>query len=471
MATKAVHWHEGMFLRPHHYQAAYRNLGDVTHLHQKWNVHYNWGLRSVEIDPDALTNFRFVVDKLQARLRDGTVVSIPEDGELEPLSLRKAFTQGNRFVVSLAIPVLALGQVNATANPERPARYLIDTVPLEDENTGTNPKPIQVRRLNLKLVTSLQEPPGHELLPVARLEKSNRAEAAPQVDAGFIPPLLACDGWPPLQVDVLQALYDRITKKTDLLTRHVLAQGLTFDSGTQGAPLLIQQLRELNEALSVLHVIAFTPGVHPVQAFLELSRVAGQLAIFGDRRRLAELPHYDHDDLARCFFSVKRAVDLLLDTIDEPAFDERAFVGAGYRIQVALEGPWLEAGRQIFIAVQSPLPEADCVRLLTESGQLDMKVAASARVEEVFRGAAEGLHFAHAAVPPRVLPRLQGRVYFQVNRGSQESEWEHVHKTLSLAVRVNEKLLVGNIQGQRVFTVKFGGKTVPLEFILYVTGS
>src|SRR5262249_40660566 len=106
MNPRSVHWHEGMFLRPHHFQAAQRHWFHRAHLDEKWDHHYGsrpprrphpsqaaqrpgsrrphpdekwdhhygWGRPSVEIAPAALANKRFVVRSLRARLRDGTLV-------------------------------------------------------------------------------------------------------------------------------------------------------------------------------------------------------------------------------------------------------------------------------------------------------------------------------------------------------------------------------------------------------------
>jgi hypothetical protein len=63
-----------MFLRPHHFQAAGRNFADVVRQQIQWDNHYSWGLRSIDIDNDALRNYRFVIHRLRARLRDGTVI-------------------------------------------------------------------------------------------------------------------------------------------------------------------------------------------------------------------------------------------------------------------------------------------------------------------------------------------------------------------------------------------------------------
>ena len=469
MTNRAVHWHEGMFLRPHHLNASQQHWAQVVAQNAKWDLQYNWGLRSIELDLDALANYRLVIRSLQARLRDGTLISIPEDGVPPAVDLKGAFEKGNLVTVSLALPLLNPGKGNV-ASPGVPAegvRYLLDTQQQIDLNTGVNPQPIKVRLPNLKLLLSSQDNTGYETLPVARVAKSPRAEATPELDLSYIPPVLSCDAWPPL-LGLIQTVYDRTGKKIELLSNQIVSRGITFDSQAQGDPLLFEQLRELNQVYPVLATLAFAQGVHPLPLYTELCRLVGQLAIFGATRRPPELPRYDHDDLARCFYRVKQELDTLLNIMVEPAYKERPFVGAGMRMQVSPEPVWLESVWQMFIGVQSPLDVEDCIRMLTRPGELDMKVGSSDRVDTIFRMGQAGLRFTYCQHPPRALPAAPGLIYFQVNRESQETEWTHVHKSLTLAIRLNENLIVGNIQGQRVLTIKTGGQTTTLQFTLYV---
>jgi type VI secretion system protein ImpJ len=60
--------------------------------------------------------------------------------------------------------------------------------------------------------------------------------------------------------------------------------------------------------------------------------------------------------------------------------------------------------------------------------------------------------------------------YFQVNRDSQQEEWQFVQKSLTLAIRLNERRVDGNIQGQRILKVNTGTQTTTLQFTLYVVG-
>src|SRR5262245_6920776 len=116
MTTRAVHWHEGMFIRPQHFQAAQRHWAHLADRGSRFDVHYNWGLRALDLDLEALGNSRAVVRSLRARLRDGTLVSVPEDGLLPALDLKPAFERESAVTLYLAVPVLHLGRANVGGN-------------------------------------------------------------------------------------------------------------------------------------------------------------------------------------------------------------------------------------------------------------------------------------------------------------------------------------------------------------------
>jgi type VI secretion system protein ImpJ len=456
-----------MFLRPHHFQAAHRHGFQLANASEKWDHHYNWGLRSVELDHDALANHRLVVRALRARLRDGTLVSVPEDGTLPALDLRPVFERERALTAYLAVPVLRVGRANVSGNGRSEGgRFLLDTQEFEDENTGVNPQPVQVRLLNLHLLTSGQDQSGYEVLPIARVEKSARADAAPQLDLTYIPPVLACDGWKPLAAGVLQAVYDRVGRL--MRDKAQASQGISFDTQAHGDAVLLARLRVYNEAYALLRVLAFAEGVHPLPAYLELCRLVGQLAIFGETGVTPDLPAYDHDDLGGCFYRVKAYLDDLLDRDQPPKYVPRPFTGAGLRMQVALEPAWLESAYQMFVGVQGPLKPQECVELLTRPGQLDMKIGSTERVDEIYRRGQAGLRFTPTDRPPRALPTPPGLTYFQVDRQSQLDEWQNVRKALGLAIRLNENRIAGTIDGQQTVTIRHGGQTTPLQFTLYV---
>ena len=468
----AIHWHEGMFLRPQHFQAAERHLSQQVERAHKWDLHHNWGVRSIDINEDALSSYRFELRSLRGRLHDGTLVDLAQDANKLFLDLKAAILERNEgnVTVYLAVPVLNLGRANVSHNGAADtSRYSTDNQDLEDENTGLNPQPVQVRRLNLKLLLSVQDMTGYVTLPLAKLKRADIAEGVPQLDKTYIPPLLACDAWRPLYTEILDNIMGRLNQKLELLSNQIVSRGVTFDSVAQGDRLLFEQVRILNEGVAVCRMLTSAQGVHPFAMYLELCRLVGNLAILGPQRRTPELPEYNHDDLGNCFYTVKKYIDEYLGIIVEPEYKERPFTGAGLRMEVTgIDSQWLEAIWAMFVGVESPLPAEECRMLLTRAGRLDMKLGSSERVDEIFRRGEAGLRFAYTATPPRALPRKPGLIYFQIDRDSQKQDWDFVQRTLSIAIRLNERLIVGNMQGQRKLTINTGTQTTSMEFTLFV---
>jgi type VI secretion system protein ImpJ len=470
MAERAVHWHEGMFLRPHQLQAASRHAAHQLFLTSAWDHTYYWGLRSFDLERDALANHRFVVNRLRLRLRDGTLIHVPDDALLPALDLKPHMEREGVLTISLAVPLVALTRANvAAAQADGPGgRYLVDTVALEDENTGVNPQQVQLRRLNLKLLTSSQDSAGYATLPLARIEKSGGADATPQLHMAYIPPLLACDAWAPLHKGILQSTYDLLGRKIEQLSDQVVTRGIAIESQAAGDARIVGQLRVMNEIYSLLHVIAFAEGIHPLTAYYELCRAVGQLCIFGSPPRPPQLPSYDHDNLGYCFFQLKKHLDAYIEGVKPPDYEVVPFEGIGKRMQVTLQPRWLLGQWQMFVGVKSSLAIDEVNSLLTK-GQLDMKIGSSEKVERIFQMGLQGLKFGHKPEPevPRALPRTAGLIYYQVSRDSEE--WANVGQSLTLAIRLNEHRIAGDIQGQRTLTIRrANGQPTSMDFALYV---
>lgn len=479
MTARSIYWHDGMFMWPHHMQLEERFHGQKIHVGQKWNVHYDWGLRRIAWDEADLKNHRLVVSSLEARMRDGTLVKTPDDGALPAIDLKDAFAGRDHLTVFLALPqwnphqpnIPTVGEVTPDGTKPRDTRYLVEEQPLEDENTGDEPQSIGVRRLNLKWMTEADDPAGYDLLPVLRLMRPPGADAPPALDRTYIPPLLACDGWRVLQDDILQLLYHRLGSRADSLAQQALTRNITFDTRNPGDNEILGQLAVLNEGYALLNTLAFAEGVHPLPAYTELCRLVGQLAIYQPARKAPELPRYDHDDLGGCFYRVMQHLEG--HDLTRASYEERPFIGEGLRIQVGLEASWLEEVWQMFVGVQSSLSQEEVIRLFTRAGQLDMKIGSSQRVDVIFERGMTGLEFMHAPRPPRLLPSSPTLTYFQVNRNSQKEEWEHVKKSLTLAIRLNRTRVAtnaqGTIQGLRDLTIKLVPQgTTTMQFSLFL---
>lgn len=471
MSSQAVLWHQGMFLRPHHFQAADRYWHDQLQQSSRWDITNNWGIHSIDINPDALKNFRFEVRHLQCRLRDGTLIRVPQDGILAPLEFRDALSRKNPLEIAVAVPLVQLGRSNLQTGEGMNVRYSAE-IPREgipDENTGQNPWQVQFRQMNMRLIaiTKEDDATGYDVLPLAHVERSGKAEAVPELHEPYIPPLLHCDGWAPLQVDILQRIYHRVSNLVTNWGNRVKSKRITFDSQSPGDRQLFEGLRLLNEIFASLRIMAFAPGIHPLQSYTEFCRTLGKLAILGPNVRPPEdIPFYDHDNLGHCFLTVKKYIEELLGHVFDQGYFDVPFIGSGLRMKVNIKPEWMAQGFQMFVGVDCPLPAEQVIRLLR--GGLNMKIGSQENVDDIFQRGLRGLAFTHNPKPPRVLPDSRTLTYFQIDRTASPDEWTAVQRTYCIAIRLNEKLIAGSIEGQSEVAIRTDGPIAKMQFTLYV---
>jgi type VI secretion system protein ImpJ len=468
MTHLPVHWFEGMFLRPQHFQAADRYWGETLNLSDHWDHEFNYGLRGFELSTDAIANMQVQINVLHARLRDGTIISLAAGEGLDRVPLKDAFATESSVRVFLAVPKLQLGQPNVGPRGQATAlRYVETTQNAADESKGGNEQEIQHRTINARIMLSTQDLAGYEVLPIAEIERAGEREAVPRLNTRFIPPLLACDAWPGLGRDIVRAIYDIIGKKIEVLSQQVVMRGVALGASEPGDLERVLMLSLLNSAHATLRVVAFAQGIHPLVAYTELCRIVGQLSIFASDRRTPSIPQYDHDDLGGIFHAVKKLIEQLIDLVQEFQFEQRFFVGSGLGMQVTLETKWLNSDWQWYVGVnKSNLSERECRDLLSP-GQLDWKFGSSRQVEILFKHRAEGLQLVPMERTPRALPSSQEWIYYEIGRGN--AAWKDVFETQSLAMRLKDTLIVNrdNLQGKDKMIVSYRGQNIPLQFALF----
>jgi type VI secretion system protein ImpJ len=470
MRYPPVHWYEGLFLQPHHFQAADRCLTEVMQSSLEFDHPYYYGIRSLEYGAEALANHQFEVRALRARMRDGTIIDLGPGQELDRLDLKRAFESQTKVLICLAAPIAQLGTENVAADGQGRGsipRYRQLSQKFQEETRGGNDQEVKLKALNLRLLLSTQDTSGYELLPLAQIERAGEHGALPRLDTNYIPPVLALDAWPGLGRDIVRAISDIVNQRIETLGQQVSNRGITFDSHEPGDLERLLLLGQLQEAAAVLSVLTAARGVHPFVAYCELIRIVGKLTIFGKDRGLAKIPTYDHDDLATIFREVMRLIDLLINAVRDYQYEQRYFLGVGLGMQVALEARWFHSDWQWFVGVhKSDITEQECQQLLS-SGQLDWKLGSSREVENLFARGAEGLNLLALQRPPRNLPVSHDWIYFEVSRSNHA--WKDVQETQTLAMRFNESLILNRdrLQGERQIVVSFAGRQITLEFAMF----
>ncbi len=473
MRNLPVHWSEGMFLRPQHFQAADRFWTEWIATSQQWDHGYPYGVRSIELSREALANFQLQVSRCEARMRDGTLVSFDEGQAPDRVDLKEPFEQDAELTVFLAIPKLALGRRNVgTDDLPGDFRYRATDLPVQDETTGGNDDEIQFRQANVRLLLSSDDAAGFEVLPIARIKRASEREATPELDAQYFPPCLAMEAWPPLGMDIFRSIYDFIGQKIEVLSQRVTERGVNLTSQQPGDLDDLFMLMVLNQAYAVMHCMTFARGLHPYTAYQELCRVLGMLSIFhGSRRVDDDIPRYDHDDLARIFRWIKLHIEQLLGAAKKTDYEQRFFEGTERGMQVAIKPEWLHSGWEWYVGVHAQnIAERECRELL-RPGKLDWKMGSSQQVDLIFKAGLPGVEQLELMQPPRGLPAREGWLYYEVKR--EGASWKDVLATQTLALRFKMEL-IGNLdrlKGQRRLEVISDDRRAILEIALFAVPS
>ena len=456
-----------MFLAPQHYQLADQYAAQTWQRDIDWTHAYGWGLRSIEIDAEALTNHRFHVRQLRARMPGGQVLSVPEDLTLPVLDLRPQLQNQSSVKVFLSLPLWQKARANASETADDiDARFVVSNLEVPDENNGTEMRTVQVRQLNARLLTSLEDHAGFETLPIAQVRRSHRSTAVPEIDPTYIPPVLACDAWEPLQARVLERLSEHLGRKRSVLQSQAVSRSLGFDSTGQGERLHLEQLRVLNSVASKLSVGVRAVGIHPLLAYRELASIVGQLAIFSKSHELPTLPAYEHDDLAGCFLKVRDLIEMQLDDVAEPHYELRHFQADGTTLRVGLSPDWLENPHLLLVGVRSSMETGEVEQLLS-SGRL-LKLGAASRVDNLYLQGAAGIKLRLVEHPPRALPLTENVSYYALERENAAGEWREVVQSKSLAVRFGEQFVVDRLPDGHTMVVDHLGRNCTLAMSLFV---
>jgi type VI secretion system protein ImpJ len=481
-----------MFLRPQHFQASDRHRDEQVILNLVARDPCGYGVVHLEIDPGALVNRQIEIRACRAMLKDGTLVWLEPGEEPDRVGIDRApdsfgrlqaavgdaLAIEDRVKVYLAVPRLqaSAANVGSPGSGGQP-RFAPVRRSLADQTSGSDEQEVELLRLNYRILLSGQDLSGYEVIPIAQVRRTASREWAPEIDPEYFPPMLSIDAWGPLGRDIVRHLYRRLGQKIEVLAGRAVSRNVTFESSEPGDLHNLLMLSKCLEAQAVLRVVAFAPGIHPRTAYLEMCRIAGQLGVFDQDRRLEELPPYDHDDLAGIFGTVRDVIHRILDRVETLTYEQRRFVGTGAaKLEVRLEQKWLESDWVWYVGVvRGHLTEEECRSLLTQASDgrtmLDWKIASARQVETFFKSRTPGVHLKRVE-PPAVLPQKGGWVYYEIGRdrqGAQQYAWQDIKEDLTLAICVADRLVLNKerLPGSHRLEVLHDNSQTVLEFSLF----
>lgn len=301
-----IQWYEGMLLSPHHFQKADQQKSDEMQFHFNHADPFHWGISHIEVDTTLLMTGFLRIEKLEAIMPDGCIVSLAQPHlELDLTPHAEALSAKPHFVF-LCLPPYRPGYGNAFSGNDMPRYKSYEEGQVIDENTGENE--IQIPRLqpNLRLELSEKPPVGYVVLPLMKM----KFQANAYVTDEYIPPLLMIRETDTLfQNCVSQA--KRIRKKIAFLVERMRANSRGLLSAESEAA-----VKMLSEALLPLEAM-LEHAATPRQLYLSLVRAAATLAGIDPNQVPPKFFGYNHLDLSKSYTDVMRFISAMIDRIQE----------------------------------------------------------------------------------------------------------------------------------------------------------
>ncbi|XQM31655.1 type VI secretion system baseplate subunit TssK [Burkholderia gladioli] len=410
-----VLWGEGLFLRPQHFQRqdAYHEARLFESLQAIQP--YNWGVRSVKLDRDAISSNVLRLSELSLIFPDGALYSAPQADDLPPPVALDTLPEGiNDFTFYLALHPLREAGSNYVENAEGGflSRFTSDNAPIADQFTDAADADITFLKTNVKLIAHSE--PRDQLLAIPLVRVRRTATSGFEFDDSFVPPCLAIEASGVL-MQRLRQLIDALQAKVNALYgfhREPTKNIIEFRSGDIASFWL---LHTANAAFASLAHLYQHSALHPERLFQELLRLAGQLMTFSKSYALADLPAYRHDDPGPPFARLDTMLRELLETV----ISTRYFAITLEEVRPSFHIGRLDSGKiddktEFYLAVSADMPSVELVNAVPAR----FKVGAPDDVDKLVLSAMPGVRLSYTPQVPPAIPVRPGACYFALDARS-----------------------------------------------------
>ena len=431
-----IHWHEGLFLQPQHLQHMQRHLLGRLIQERSLGWPYPYGLIESRLSSDELQNMRVRFDRLRLIMPSGLEIHVPDNTDLPALDIKEAFeSHTGSFILRLGVPLYYGHRGNTIQSPSKDdwrekRLYRVSEVQEADENTGENPQPVMVRRINARLLGDQDDPTDLEVLPLLRISHAAGEDVGlPRQDPSFVPACLVLGGSPALR-ELVRDLANQVEASRKELAIQVTRGGQTTETmrGVQFEQVL--RLRTLGGFGGVLASLAAAATISPFSVYLVLRQLLGELAALRPERDLFDVGEYDHDNPAVVFNDLSgRIRSLLRGAVAARFLQAPLTLDSQKQVLVAsLSEEHLTAPNEYFLGIRTK-EEARAIAALVEDRDKFRMVPVSLYRQRVF-----GVKLVEERYPPLELPSQQGLHYFRLLRAESARMWERIQQEKIVAI-------------------------------------
>lgn len=440
-----VHWHEGLFLRPQHLQFMQRGMVERFASARQMAWSYPYGVISADVASDELKNGYVRFRRLHAVMPSGLEVQIggrETEGaaDLAALPIKSAFEAARGgMLVYLAVPLWSetgANVVEQSADDDWRAkrRYRVREIGSADENSGENVQPLRIRQINSRLLLEGEDQSDLEVLPVLRIIPGTGEDAGlPIGDPEYVPPCLFLAASP--------VLTDMVTQLASALdaTRKTAAGQLPsiLGGGEGGKAEALLRLRSLNRFSARLPHLVKARRTTPLDLYLELRDLLGELAVLSPTADAFDVPDYDHGDPGPCFRAVVRRIRPLVKGMVVRDFRTIEFERGGKGFTATLQPEDFTEPNAYFLGIATRMDPRKLVGLVEEGADFKLMAPSKAGAQAI-----RGVPLVVEHSPPPSFPRQEGLHFFRVEREKNDRArrmWEAAQAEAGVVVVGSEQ--------------------------------
>jgi type VI secretion system ImpJ/VasE family protein len=430
-----IHWQEGLFLQPHHLQRMQKAFRDQIGDERRLGWAYPYGLVEARLSRDELENMRIRFDRLRVVMPSGLELNYPENCDLPSLDIKQAFSKGTgAFNILLGVPLWQNARAN-TMNPSQQSDsrvkllYRIGETECTDENTGENPKPIQVRKINSRLMFEQEDTSDMEVLPLLRIVRAVGDEVGlPKEDPEYVSACLLLSGSPILR-EMVRDLVSQVEASRKELVVQLSRGGFSMENmrGLQFEQLM--RLRTLSHYGARLPQLVAAPGLTPFAIYLELRGLLAELTALHPDRDEFDCAAYNHENPYLCFRELSTKIRAHLRGAVAPSFMKVVFADANGVLTATFTDEHFSQPNAYFLAIRTKLDGTALARYVQDGDKFKLMP------QSLATRAIRGIELKEERHPPLELPAASDLFYFRMEKAASARMWQQIQAEKSASVR------------------------------------
>jgi type VI secretion system protein ImpJ len=426
-SIKSLHWKQGLFLKPQHFQQLDLYNAAMSNLYSSVRSGLSAGIAQLTFDTQALQVGLLRIDKLQCILEDGTLVAFPGNCQIAPLTLDHQYidVQG-KIEVFVGLAPIAIDKTNVVSESNANARFLQANEINKKDLFDSNEQAILDRlELNCQVLTrsQIQNADGLNLVKIAELQFSGEEY---QLSKSYVPKVTLLSGTEALSNMVKATKQQLIERYKQLQSISSFELGLVSSSNSLPVGLAMMSISNHVSTFSQLEEDLTTS---PSDVYLAYRQLISQLSMFSSDVSVTgetiqeelSVVAYSQNNLTECFSRINKLTTKLLNTLTiEPELLVTLEHQGASKFVASLPNKFLESNTRVYLRIRS---NEDI------SQQLDsvlnyLKIGADGQVDVYLKRALPGIELSYLSKKPQGVATVPNSYYFDLDR--QSFQWQKV---------------------------------------------